>query len=136
VCKDGSCSKSLACGGATIPYVVGPSCTGGFSSSCQGANIGSVDSSCNDEFSCQGARLSGVDLINSCNASYGCYKANGDGEITELEDCCNERRQCYQKRGTAINAYCVSYCELCTYCFCLPFCQMTHSSLIHNHKYI
>ena len=94
VCKDGSCRVSSttsivgrACRDATIPYVVGPSCTG--EQSCLQANIGSVDSSCIGIASCGGAQLSGVDLINSCNAKVSCNAANANGEIAELIDCCN-----------------------------------------------
>ena len=98
------------CVGATIPYVVGPSCTGGLS--CQGATIGSVDSSCNDFGSCISAQLSGVDLINSCNALGSCQSAtNGNGVFDELIDCCNVVLQCQSKDGLDIVAAgCVSYC--------------------------
>jgi len=96
VCKDYSCSdptdNGRTCYNATIPYVVGPSCTGRFS--CRNAKIGSADSSCTDGNSCQSALFSGVDLINSCNEFAACYEANGNGAFDELIDCCNEVGQC------------------------------------------
>jgi len=117
VCKDGSCGGGSggACFDATIPYVVGPSCTGG--SSCQSAKIGSADSSCNNFGSCNSAQLSGVDLINSCNnLQLVCFNTIYD-EVTELIDCCNDdNSQCKDKVGANIVAAgCVSYCLL--YCF-------------------
>ena len=152
MCKDGSCSKGRACGGATIPYVVGPSCKGGSSDSCFRATIGSVYKSCTDDSSCFYAQLSGVDLINSCNVYYGCYKANGNGEIAELIDCCNDDDyQCcnYDNdlnrcrgevgRNDIVDAggdNCVSLTCRTPSDNCFFICQMTHSSLIHNHKYI
>ena len=95
MCKDNSCSSdTFACTVATIPYVVGPSCTG--VRSCSGAQIGSVDSSCRGPSSCANAQLSDVDLINSCNKEHACQSANGTEAITELIDCCNEEdRQCF-----------------------------------------
>ena len=108
VCRDGSCVGS-ACLNANIGHVVGPSCTGGYS--CTGATIGSVDSSCNDEDSCNSAQLSGVDLINSCNKVAACIAVNGNGVFDELINCCNDAAlQCYNDVGfDIVNAGCVSY---------------------------
>jgi len=141
VCKDGSCTGADdSCRGATIPYVVGPSCTGTEGGvSCTGATIGSVDSSCNADFgSCISAQLSGVDLINSCNAQISCNAANANGEIAELIDCCNDvDSQCQVLLGrinivAAGGPGCVSLtCRTSDNCFFI--CQMTHSSLIHEH---
>ena len=110
VCRDGSCGNNIACLNANIGHVVGPSCTGQ-QFSCTGATIGSVDSSCKDIGSCASTQLSGVDLINSCNADSSCGGANGNGEIAELIDCCNDDDyQCRSKDGLDIvNAGCVSY---------------------------
>ena len=105
-----------ACNGAQIPYIVGPSCTG--VNSCGGATIGSVDSSCNGYVSCYTAQLSGVDLINSCNKDYSCYLTKGNGEVTKLNDCCNDEAinqlgQCLYEEGLDIVAAgCVSNCLL------------------------
>jgi len=98
VCKDGSCSSGGgggACYGGTIPYVIGPSCTG--DGSCDGAIIGSVDSSCKETASCLSAQLSDVDLINSCNDNNACQSVNGDRAFDELIDCCNDNNQCKDK---------------------------------------
>jgi len=118
VCKDKSCDNHGACESADIPYVVGPSCVG--FGSCYLAQIGSVDSSCNDTDSCYYAVLSGVDLINSCNKFLSCAQTNENGEDFELIDCCNdEDLQCYQEQGA--NAFyasgCVSNCVLYLFCF-------------------
>ena len=125
VCKDNSCNNNEACIGANIDYVVGPSCgrerscafatigsvdsgcgRGGSISSrfmCQAATIGSVVSSCNDEFSCLRAQLSGVDLINSCNAVNSCQDTKGYGAFEELIDCCSDQSsQCIDKDGLDI----------------------------------
>ena len=108
MCRDGSCSGENSCEGANIDYVVGPSCTDGYS--CRDAEIGSVVASCNDRDSCTDAQLSGVDLIISCNAEDACNSAIGAGVITELVDCCNVDGQCEDKDGLDIvNAGCVSY---------------------------
>ena len=40
--------------------------------------------------SCEDALLSGVDLINSCNALFSCSGANGNEAFDELVDCCND----------------------------------------------
>ena len=116
MCKDNSCSDNLACRDATIPYVVGPSCSG--YSSCFVAEIGSVDSSCKVSFSCADAQLSGVDLLSSCNKVFACRETNGDG-VTELIDCCNdEDGQCFDKEGLDIvEKGCVSH--MCTAFICL-----------------
>jgi len=110
VCRDGSCGSTNACLAASIDCVVGPSCKN--QQSCVGATIGSVDSSCNGNGinGCFGAELSGVDLINSCNAFRACLATSGDGAFDELIDCCNEDDQCFIKDGLDIvNAGCVSY---------------------------
>ena len=112
VCKDGSCGDGScvgACFQANIDYVVGPSCTG--VNSCLDATIGSVDSSCNSSASCVFAQLSGVDLINSCNADSSCDGANGNEAFDELIDCCNVVVQCRNVDGfDIVAAGCVSYC--------------------------
>jgi len=145
VCRDGSCTGAESCLGATIGSVVGPSCTdsdGIFS--CSSAEIGSVDLSCNGFASCFGAKLSGVDLINSCKAKVSCQTAKANGEIDELNDCCNEENQCQSiKDGLDIvNAGCVSYSYMCTFSACrsrrsqtthfLSF--KTYDSLMHQAK--
>ena len=112
VCKDDSCSgDSDACLAADIDYVVGPSCTG--TDSCNRAGIGSVDSSCKDVASCASARrLSGVELINSCNKFNSCADTNGYDEHIKLSNCCNDEvGQCQFKDGLddIVNAGCVSY---------------------------
>ena len=82
VCKDGSCNGDFACTNAKIGSVVGPSCTG----------VGGP--------ACANALLSGVDLIDSCNEFNSCDAANGNGEIAELIDCCNDQGgQCQVKVG-------------------------------------
>lgn len=139
VCRDGSCTGADSCLGATIGSVVGPSCTGtSNSNSCFSAKIGSVDSSCKDDFSCVGAKLSGVDLINSCKATASCNAANANWEIAELIDCCNDQgAQCQSEVGrinivAAGGPSCVSLtCRTSDNCFFI--CQMTHSSLIHEY---
>ena len=109
---------------ATIPYVVGPSCTGRFS--CRNAKIGSADSSCTDGNSCQSALFSDVDLINSCNELASCYEANGNGAFDELIDCCNDVRQCGDCDGQCedkegldiVDSGCVIVIVYCTACSC------------------
>ena len=77
VCRDGSCGETPdfpgeACFYATIDYVVGPSCT--------------------DSQSCKDAKLSGVDLVNSCRAKEACEGVvKGIGGVSELDGCCNEK---------------------------------------------
>jgi len=126
VCKDKSCFNFDACRGANIDYVVGSSCNsygscefatiGSVDSgcredsssssskfSCQAATIGSVVSSCNDYTSCRGAQLSGVDLINSCNADNACKDTKGYGAFEELINCCSDEvNQCFNKDGLDI----------------------------------
>ena len=99
---------------ATIPYVVA-SCIGtGGGVSCTNAEIGSVDSSCNGNASCNLAELNGVDLIDSCNEFLACRDTDSDREITELNDCCNDAAfQCEGKAGfDIVTDGCVSYCPL------------------------
>ena len=126
LCRDGSCGSNLglgrACEGATIGSVVGPSCTG--TQSCLGADIDSVDLSCRGRGgnSCNNAQLSGVDLIDSCNAINvaSCLNTNINidilPEVTELTieliDCCNDVNNCQGLTGINIFAGCVSYCLL------------------------
>jgi len=135
VCKDGSCGDAYSCYGATIPYVVGPSCTGrescefarigsavsscNKSSSCRNAQIGSVDSSCTSTSSCFEAQLKGIELINSCNAGSVCKNTNKKGgSINPLIDCCNdEAGQCRGEYGNDIVADgCVSHRISYEYC--------------------
>ena len=75
-------------------------------------------SSCNEEDSCQGAQLSGVDLINSCNKEKSCKDTNVKGAFTELIDCCNdEAGQCRGEYGNDIVADgCVSHRISYEYC--------------------
>ena len=123
-----------ACYGATIPYVVGPSCTE--EGSCSDSNIGSVDLSCNEYGSCTGARLSGVDLIYSCNNRDACIRAGGgDEDFNELIGCCNdEDEQCKDKNGLGIIrvGYCasVSVSHVC-YFLSLFFIRQLTSLITH-----
>ena len=117
VCKDGSCNGPDSCLVATIGSVVGPSCVG--------------------SDACFSAKLSGVDLINSCKATVSCNAANANEQIAELIDCCNDvDNQCQGEVGridivAAGGPSCVSLtCRTSDSCFFI--CQMTHSSLIHN----
>ena len=111
MCKDDSCKGLGACLGATIDYVVGPSCTSDTGGACKDAQIGSVDSSCRASGSCGSAQLSGVNLINSCNRGFACKDTNGNDEDFELSNCCNDKDyQCDGKTGKdAIFTACVSY---------------------------
>lgn len=104
-----SCGDYSSCSRATIPYVVGPSCTGQLS--CNDAQIGSAYRSCTEYGSCDFALLSGVDLIDSCNKEFSCRETNGKGEITELVGCCIDKDyQCFGREGDNIVADgCVSY---------------------------
>ena len=119
VCRDLSCNggntSNGACYRATIPYVVGPSCTSTSATNpaCFGAQISSAVSSCKDLSSCRYARIADVDLINSCNNREACQNVNrftfGAYPFDELIDCCNEDRQCNGIAGLDIvNAGCVS----------------------------
>jgi len=156
VCKDDSCNNNEACIGANIDYVVGPSCDrerscafatigsvdsgcgrGSSSSSkfsCQAATIGSVVSSCTDYQSCERAQLSGVDLINSCNAFLSCQDTKGYGAFEELIDCCSDQSfQCTDKDGLDIVVDgCVSIClSVLLCCLCLSNeSHFSHSSVI------
>lgn len=140
MCKDLSCggirNPNGACLGATIPYVVGPSCTE--EGSCFSAEIGSVDLSCNGDGSCTGAQLSGVDLIYSCNRGYySCQGAGGgDEDFNELIGCCNdEDEQCKDKNGLGIIrvGYCasVSVSHVC-YFLSLFFVRRLISLITHE----
>ena len=112
VCRDGSCSNDGstsylggACQSASIPFVVGPSCTD--TTSCRSAQIGSVDSSCTGADSCLFAEFMEADLINSCKKEDSCYIAKGRGLFTKLEDCCNDEFQCKFREGICVSFYCV-----------------------------
>ena len=128
VCKDATCTGSFyACQNANIPYAVGPSCSGELGS-CNTATIGSADSSCTDSYSCSGAQLSGVDLIDSCNVYRSCYKINDNGDqISELINCCKEEEQCLKYIGAdTIYAACVSHICVLT----ISSCSVIASSFV------
>jgi len=126
-CLDGNSCKNAIIGNAASSCENGNSCPGANignatlsclkSRACEDATIGSVESSCTLSRSCRYAQLSGVDLIDSCQAEEGadsnrygcCQDINGDGVITELIGCCNEVEQCRDEVGYGIyEAGCVS----------------------------
>lgn len=133
VCKDGSCRNIDACDGARIPYVIGPSCTGG--ASCFKAQIGSAFSSCKEVNSCYYAQLSGAVLINSCNEDRSCEGTN-ENPITELNGFCNERNQCERRVGNEIIAAgCVSYMFILSLLLLIATLFVSNDSFF-SHSYI
>jgi len=88
VCKDGSCSSSGdACTNATIGYVTGPSCRGGFGNgpnSCKDATIGSLYKSCEDGGSCYNATIGTASK--SCLDGNSCKNAIIGNATSSCED--------------------------------------------------
>ena len=117
-----------------IDYVVGPSCSGG--ESCARAQIGSAYRSCRGMYSsCYKAQLSGVDLIDSCNADYACISAaTGNPFVYELINCCNDEESCSgifngKERPYPAEWGCVScYCDRCFFFFL----HLSNSSIFLN----
>ncbi len=122
VCKDGSCTGSMACRFATIPFVVN-SCKGGYYGACykagSGGSVGNIVNSCHGRSACEQVGYKGVagNIQDSCKGERSCFDAGAKGgSIGGITASCDHLQACsYIGYGSPLSLDLTSCCNYISY---------------------